>query len=75
MHTLHLFELMILIYDKSISKEKITSVGLFSLNGISGCLGSVGKQSPCLLLCLYKAYDRERVRTAHNFGNRALLFS
>ena len=36
---------------------------------------SVGKQSPCMLSFVYMSYERARVRTAHNFGNRVLLFS
>ena len=36
---------------------------------------TVGKQSPCTLSFVYTSYVRARVRTIHNFGNRALLFS
>ena len=41
-----------------------------------GMTFSVGKQTACLLsFIICTSYDREPFRTAHNFGNHALLYS
>ena len=44
------------------SKRRIENISILS----------VGKQTPCMLSFVYTPYVRERVPTAHYFGNQAI---